>query len=291
MVANRAIDTFIYNTQFLIDEEFGLEALAKYFHDLYLIESGATPKELGYKNKISDNVSIICGEFVDQYTNSNNIKHGSIAKINLSGVMRMDSGLCNMGIQELSDSLHQLDSNQNVKGFLFSVHSGGGEATSGIHLYNTIKDLSKPSVAHTHTMASAAYLAMLPVNEMIAQSTMSRIGSIGAMVSIDKKLIDYYKNNIQDIYSSKSTNKNSEIRSFLESGDTSKIVKSLDKTVSEFHSKVLAHRTLPDATKEDTLTGHLFDAHTAKSRGLIDSIGGQNYAIKRLNHYINLSKH
>lgn len=289
MNSNRKIDALIFGGEFLIDLDFGIRSLLKYAHDLSLVESGVSIKDLGYKSDPQSAISVIDQNGKVQYGTKGEIQQGSIAKIPVSGVMQMDGGMCSSGIKDLADFIQQLDANPNIAGFLFDVNTGGGESTAGIHLYNTVKDLTKPSVAQFHTMASAGYMAMLPTKEKIALSPMSRVGSIGALISIDKQFLDWYKNNIQDIYSTKSPDKNSEFNALL-NGDHSKLVNSLDKMVSDFHDMVLAHRSLNPQMQDSTLKGGTFTAKDGKHRGLIDSIGSEAYAKKRLNFYIKNSK-
>lgn len=289
MVTNRKVETLLFGGEFLIDLEFGHKSLLKYFNDLSLVESGVSVKDLGYKNDAQSAIAIIDQTGRIQYGTKGAIESGSIAKIPIHGVMQMNGGMSQMGISDIAQIIQDLDSNPNIAGFKFDVNTGGGEATAGIHLYNTVKDLNKPSVAQFHTMASAGYLGMLPVKEMVALSSTSKAGSIGAMISLDKKFIDWYKENIQAVYSSKSPEKNSDFNSLL-NGDYSKIITSLDKMVGEFHAKVVMHRGLNPDYKEQTLKGDTFYAKEAKTRGLIDSIGTEAYATKRLNFYIKNSK-
>jgi ClpP class serine protease len=286
MVSNRKVDALLFGGKFLIDIEFGFSALTKYFNDLELVQSGISLKDLGYKNDISMAISIISPNGKTDPVNKSSFEPGSHSKISLSGVMQMDGGMSSVGIAQLAEMIQNLDAHPNIAGHKFDVNTGGGEAVAGIHLYNTVKDLKKPSVAQVHTCASAGYLAMLPVNEIVALSTMSRIGSIGAMISMDKKFIDWYKENIDDIYSNLSPEKNDALNSYL-NGDKTKLVNSLDSLVQDFHEKVMKHRRLNPENKKETLKGNTFYSKEAKSRGLIDSIGTEAYATKRLNFYIN----
>lgn len=289
MLSNRKIDAIILGSEFLIDFDYGIQALNKYLHELSLVEAGVSLKDLGYSNDPMMNISII---------NSNGsvsrpkdgIASDAIARITLNSVLRMEDGLSSAGMRSMGEKINELKANPNIQGFLFDVNSGGGEATAGIHLYNIVKELNKPSVAIAHMMASATYLAMLPVTEMVALSTISKIGSIGTMMSIDKKMIEEFKANYIDIYASKSPNKNEEARQFIDSGDISKFVTWLDKVNNEFHAKVLAYRDLNPDTKTESLSGRLFLAKEAKANGLIDSIGTEDYAMRRLKGYIKTKK-
>ncbi|MCB0636447.1 MAG: S49 family peptidase, partial [Lewinella sp.] len=87
----------------------------------------------------------------------------------------------------------------------------------------------------------------------------------------------------EDIYASKSTNKNAAFRAFLQ-GNLSLLRNELEATNEEFLNAVMEYRALKgsERTIEHTLSGAMFDAKTARRRGLVDGIGGMDYAIKRL---------
>ena len=143
-----------------------------------------------------------------------------------------------------------------------------------------MSDSRKPIVVYADLLASAAVDGTLPAAEIIASGNSSQIGSIGVFCSINKKMVKYYQENVEDIYSSTSTKKNEAIRAYLK-GDNSLILREVDKAASIFHAEVKKYR--PQAAKHaDVLEGDLFFAKDAKTRGLIDGIGTSRYALKRL---------
>lgn len=284
MIQNRNIDLLLTRAQFLIDFDFGLKILGKYIHDISMVEAGATPKDLGYNNNPQARTVFYSpdGRITPRVKEA-----GSIAKITISGLMTQEDQLCAPGMRSMAEMIQDIDANPDVAGIKFDVNSGGGEVTAAVHLYNTVKDLTKPSVAQVHTMASGAYLGLLPVDEIIALSSFSQIGSIGVVSIIDLEFVNWYKENMEEIYSSKSPEKNDAVRAYL-NGDRSKMIKGLDKLADEFHSKVVLHRELNPDYKAETLKGNTWLAKEAKTRGLIDSIGTEAYATKRLFNYIKL---
>lgn len=208
---------------------------------------------------------------------------GSIVKLQLNDYMAVNDGLCTMGIQSLANNLLFYKDNTNISGAILEVNSGGGEAMAGQIMYNAVKDFKKPVVALVHSAGSAAYLAISGATEIVASGELSRLGSIGALVSLDRKFIATYKDRFEEIYSDLSGDKNAGIRSYIETGDSSLIKQSLNETVLAFQSIVLAHRDVKK--KDETLRGGMFQARDAKSRGLVDIIGTEELAIKRLKNY------
>lgn len=208
---------------------------------------------------------------------------GSIIKLYLNDYMAVNDGLCTLGIQSLANNLLSYRDNPNISGALLEVNSGGGEAMAGQIMYNAIKDFKKPVIAIVHNAGSAAYLAIAGVKEIIASGELSRVGSIGALISMDKKFIETYKGRFEDIYSDLSPDKNAGIRTYIETGDSSILKGSLNETVKAFQSIVLSNRQIKKS--EETLKGAMFQARDAKSRGLIDMIGTEQDALKRLQTY------
>lgn len=284
---NRKIRELIISGQFLIDEEMGLTALQKYLHDLELVEAGLSLKDLGYTADRLNAISIDEPSGRRFFLGDARIPAGSISRTKIDGVMMMKGGLCSMGIEEVCEELYQLDNDPNIRAHKLIMNTPGGEATAAAEMYNVVKDLKKPSVALVHLSASAGYFGILPAKEIIALSDMSRIGSIGALTSIDKKFAAAYKERYEEIYSSKSPDKNEAQRAYQNNGDSSIIVRELDKLVDIFQAKVVMHRELNPDFKSETLKGKVFTAREAKTRGLIDLIGSETLANKRLQSFIN----
>lgn len=208
---------------------------------------------------------------------------GSIVKLFLNDYMSVNGGLCSMGVQELADNLLYYKDNPNIEGAILEVNSGGGEAMAGQIMFNAIRDFRKPVIAYVHTAGSAAYLSIAGVKEIIASGELSKVGSIGAFVSLDKKFLSAYKDRFDDIYSDLSSDKNSAVRTYIETGDTTGIKSMLNESVLAFQNIVESNRTI--RKKDETLRGGLFLAKDAKGRGLIDMIGSEQLAIKRLKTY------
>lgn len=213
----------------------------------------------------------------------------SILKLQLNGYMAVaDQPMCMMspylGVQTFANTLLSFKNQDSISGAIIEINSGGGEATAGQVLYNAIKDFGKPVVAYAHNAGSAAYMGILSCKEIIASGEMARFGSIGAYISLDKGFIAFYKEYFEDIYSDLSPEKNEEFRAYLESNDTTLFKNSLNETVLSFHSLVKQNRDL--GFPESTLKGKMFKASDAKRRGLIDMIGSEALAIKRLKTYI-----
>jgi len=211
------------------------------------------------------------------------IPSGSLVKIHLNDYMSVRRGLCTMGVQDLANNLLFYRDAPNVSGAIIEVNSGGGEAMAGQIMYNAVRDFGKPVVAFVHSAGSAAYLAISGAKEIVASGPLSKLGSIGALVSLDRKFIAAYKERFEDIYSDLSGDKNGAFREYIETGDSTGIKLMLNDTVEAFHGMVEQFRDIKD--RKVTLRGGMFGAEEAKRRGLADIIGPESLAIKRLKKY------
>ena len=129
-------------------------------------------------------------------------------------------------------------------------------------------------------------MAIAASDEVIAASEQSRAGGIGTFISFDRTKLEEYKTKMMDIYSDASPGKNADFREALE-GDYSGLKATVNKMTDQFHAFVQSKRPLSGSEKRiaETLSGTMFFAKDAKSRGLIDSIGSMEATIKRANFW------
>jgi len=228
-------------------------------------------------------------------TNLTDVPANSIAVVSYSGVMMVNDGWCSSGVKSFDKRVRALYESSAVRGILFEMDTGGGQADAGDIMFNTLADKNKPVVIHTTMMASAGINGGLQATEIIAAAPSTKIGSIGVMATLSKKgLAELAEDNPEGehtIYSRTSPNKNKELRQAIQ-GNFIPYEDFITKIDASFMEKVRKNRDLKGSAErqEHTLSGELFLAKEAKSRGLIDGIGSRNYALRRLNSHINFSK-
>jgi ClpP class serine protease len=296
-ITNRDIDEFILYGEFHIEASFAQAALSNYNEELRLRNAGVKYKELGVEERKAAQApsAVLYSEgkvFSFQNINlsdKNAVPQGSFAHLKLTGVMRAQGGMSTRGIDSLINDLQSAFQNDHISGILLECNTGGGEAIAGTMLQSALTDAPKPVVAYCHQLASAGIAGTLPVDEIIASSNMARFGSIGTLVSVNKKFLEKYKATTSDVYASQSTEKNAAFRAIL-AGDNAVLQSELDKSNSIFLQEVQTHRNLRGnaATVAHTLSGAMFDAQEAKKRGLIDGVGSTQYALKRLAAHVRL---
>ena len=277
-----------------IDFDLGMQCLGEYLHEIDMAESGIKLKDFAAEREknclrilsSSDNhISELSRRDVEE------IAPGSIAKLELSGVMRLHDGMSSMGTKSLEREINYAKSNPNVDGLLIEVSSGGGESVAGNHLHTVIKNFGKPVVAAVHYAGSAAYKSIVKADEIIGIGELSSVGSIGTMFSINKKMLEYIKNNFVELYSDLSPQKNKAFRDLL-NDDTSGIKDDINRVAKIFQDTVVEGRKLNPDSKltKDTLEGAMFLAQDAKKRNLLDQVGSMDLAISRLRSHISYKR-
>ena len=289
---NRDIENFILTSEYMeMDFDYGMHQLNIYLQDLLFLSAGGKYKDLGISERRKEAgprlISFNDGAYGtvnnwDMY--EGNTPKGSIALLKLSGVMRTQSGLSSPGMDRLADNLRMAYANENIAGVIIETFSGGGESSAGNLAKSAIQERNKPVIGLATMAASAAYRALSGADEIIAVGDQAEFGSIGTMITLDKKAIDKFRERFMDIYGEDAPNKNGDFRAAL-GGDYSKLQKRVSDLTRAFHDEIKRDRPLRggnDMIKE-TLSGSMFAAMEAKKRGLIDAIGNLPYAIKRIN--------
>lgn len=217
-----------------------------------------------------------------------NARAGQFAHLKLNGAMQQEDFLSTQGIQTLAAQIRQADATPNIDGILIEANTGGGELLAGQTLRNAIKDAKKPVLVYAHYLASAGIWGTLFADHIMAAGKGSEFGSIGVFTQINKEFLGYYKERVMAVYSRKSPNKNKDFRSLLD-GDASVLEDSVTQADEIFMADVRRNRPLAGDI-EGTLSGSMFYADEAKSRGLVDSIGTFADAVAQLGRMVRAQK-
>lgn len=293
---NPAIEAILANSELAIEYQFGIQCLNRYLSDLALLAHGADYKALGISERREASLPFVITEqgatIQDRALiyNSSLTPPGSTAVIRISGFMQTESSGGSSGVRGMrgvADDLRAAYANPNISGILLDVNSGGGEIMSMEVVTSALAARNKPVISHVTFAASAAYGSVAATDEIIALSDFSKVGSVGAVISLNKFALQEYADEYLDFYGQNAPNKNAEFRAAL-AGDFSGIQVIVDEATDRFQSKVRALRALRGSDQKitDTLSGNVFSGPEAKRRGLIDGIGGLEYALKRLESWV-----
>lgn len=230
---------------------------------------------------------------------------GSIAIIPLTGTMLKHGTYCSYGTTEVAKMIEEAAESPKVDGVVLEIDSGGGSVDAIAPMAQAIQNAQskgKPVVACCDLCASAAYYVACYCDEIIASNSISsEFGSIGVMMSFEDYAKAYEKEGIiqHTIYSNLSTHKNAAFEA-ARKGDYSLIkTEELDPLAQNFQEAVKEHRKKLDLAVDGIIAGRMFFARDAQAKGLIDSVGSLNNAVKRtreirrdaaINEYINSKK-
>lgn len=293
---NPAIEAILANSQLAIEYGFGMQCLNQYLTDLSLLAHGATYKDLGIEQRRREaDAYLLTPEGNGKFTlvrdrgllyNTSLTPVNSFAVLPIKGFMQAESSGGSGGVRgmrSVADDLRAAYQNPSISGVLLDINSGGGEVMAMEVLLDALSVRTKPVVAHSLFAASAAYGTAAGTDEIIALSDATRVGSIGAVVSINKTALSGYTEQWMDVYGKNAPNKNREFRA-MQNGDFGPLQSVVDEATDMFQAKVKRMRPLKGSESKisDTLSGDMFTGPEARRRGLIDGIGGLEYAVKRL---------
>jgi ClpP class serine protease len=195
------------------------------------------------------------------------------------------------GVGMLDSQLRAAYANDNIGAVIIDTNSPGGEVTAMQMLVGAVQDRNKPVLGFGRFAASAAYGTLAATDEIIASDKMAQFGSVGAMITLDKTFIEFYKENFLTFYGEDAPNKNAEWRAIL-SGNEGPMQESVNKATKDFQAQVSKQRAITggESYQRHTLSGAMFDAVEARRRGLVDGIGTMNYAISRAMAWMQKSK-
>lgn len=210
-------------------------------------------------------------------SSENGITPHNLQKIALSGPI-LDAASIVAQIDEARE-------NDTIKGVLFSIDSPGGAVAPSVEIAYAIKRLSetKPTVVYAAgIMASGGYYSGIWGNEIIANPG-SMIGSIGViMEGADiSGLMEKVGVKTQVVHAGTYKQVGTFDREWS-AAERAELNKVIDGTYSMFVVDVARARKLDPLRSGEYADAHIFTAFQAKKVGLVDSIGVEFDAKKRV---------
>ncbi len=172
------------------------------------------------------------------------------------------------------DAIHYAEGNPQIKAFLLSIDSFGGDITTGEEVANALKALDKPSVALIRSVgASAAYWAATGADTVFA-SRISDVGSIGVTASY----LDETRKNAQEGYTyvelSSAPHKDAGDPSRpLNATERAAVLSDIKKIHEVFVDEVASNRNLEREKVAGLANGLTYLGMDALEHGLIDKVG------------------
>ena len=206
---------------------------------------------------------------------------GSAAIIPLKGVLMKEDQFCGpVGMQTIGEWIKEAYASSNISAIVLDADTPGGSADGVESLYEIIENKNKPVVTYFDGMlASGGVWVASPSDEIIAATRLSRIGSVGVMLSYTDIQPFYERLGIKfhRVVADTSEEKTKIFEQVLKGNYDLLKKESLNPMDIEFMAHVEKH--LPNSTEEQR-SGKVFFAKDVIGE-LVDSIGNLNHAIER----------
>ena len=226
--------------------------------------------------------------FGNKYEPFKNAEPGSTAVIRISGPIMKYDNCGDPGTKTYAGILSAAERHPHINSVVLIADSPGGTVDGTQELAEYVKGFSKPVVTLVDGMAaSAMYWIGSSSREIIAINQTATVGSIGTMIAFADMQPKLEKEGVKFHYitADASEDKNKE---FLEArkGNYALLKEKLNAINDVFLAAVKANRSGKiDTSKENVLSGKTYLADDALKFGLIDSIGGLDYAVERAQSY------
>lgn len=217
----------------------------------------------------------------DQY----DLANGS-AEPNSVAYIPIQNEILSWRTEQIMQLIDLANADPNIVSILFDINTPGGMVTFTDLAAAKIKNSPKPTVGYVRNMiASAGMWIGSAMDYRIASGPLDRAGSIGTMARVmdmtrmyrDKLGID-----VQDVYASKSTDKNGWYRAFFnqdlsEEERQQLLIEDLNFVNDHFHQAII--NNLGIASDSEVLTGKMYYAEKAAELGLLNDIQSFEYAV------------
>lgn len=184
-------------------------------------------------------------------------------------------------VENVKQQLKEADESPAVKAILLDIDSGGGNVVASREMMRAVRDTEKPVVAWIGEVgASGAYYVASGADDIVADEN-SLTGSIGVVMFIQHyyELFDEIGINVTVLKSGDSKDIGSPFRPITKE-EEEKLQDIIEKVYTSFVNDVAANRGLDPGYVRNVSQGDIFLGVDAKDIGLVDELGGFDYALE-----------
>ncbi|WP_299755267.1 S49 family peptidase [uncultured Pontibacter sp.] len=238
-------------------------------------------RELAHsQEKVTSFVSAISmqGGKPSQFSSFDDAPAGSVAVINLDGVMMREDSCFYYGTETLAAATKAAFEHPNIVALVKVVNTGGG-TVDGTEAYAQVYGSSpKPTVTYVKgMMCSAGAWVGLKGKHVMLEGRTTMVGSIGTQIELRKYKNDQMESHL--IRATESKDKNEVYQQALKGNYEPIITKLLDPLNSVFLQQVKEVRGEKLNMEKNPLTGEVYVGQEIIDRGLADSFGTLDDAI------------
>lgn len=210
---------------------------------------------------------------------------GSIGVVSIIGPMFKYGNWWFWGADELVAMLEAFDANPNIIGTILKIDTGGGSVKAVAPFMDFFKRKTKPVVSLADTSASAGLWVQSGTDYSFAENNITaQFGSVGVMAHL-MSYKEWYKSlGIEEhiINSTYSEDKNKSFELALKGKYEAIREEHLDPLAIKFQNDLKTNLPKLDLNVPGIITGKMFYAEAALEHGLIDAIGNEQQAIKKV---------
>ena len=186
-----------------------------------------------------------------------------------------------VGSTTLIEALRKADKDPKVLAVVLRIDSPGGSAVASDLIWRQINHMHKPVIASmANVAASGGYYIAAPARRIIAQpqTITGSIGVIGGKAVLSK-LLDKVGLSVEVISRGKNSGILSSTAPFTPE-ERQAWMRVMEETYAQFVAKVAEGRKMPRAKVEELAQGRVYTGKMALDKGLIDSLGTLQDAIR-----------
>jgi protease-4 len=224
-------------------------------------------------------------EMKDYIRSRNSDYSAPIALIEASGEIRdgkadnsLFGSVSGIASDDLSEAIDQATKDKAIKAIVLRVDSPGGSVSASDQILHAVKKAQaagkKVVVSMGSVAASGGYYISLSADKIVAQPA-TLTGSIGVLtgkVSVDKSLA-LAGVSAENVSVGKNTLMDSPLQPYTDE-QWAAVNREVDTIYADFTQKVAAGRKLPLAQVQDVARGRVWTGADAKTKGLVDELGG-----------------
>ncbi len=222
--------------------------------------------------------------FVPPTKNGQEVPEGSVAVVNVEGILMPKGDICIDGAEDIVNALSAIDRNPNFDATVVYWNGPGGAVSSIPPFVQFGLQKTKPIVSIYEQACSAHAFAMYPISDYIyaANDISATIGSHGVVYSMkdNSEFLKQQGLKVIEIYPDESEDKNLALRLALK-GEFEMIKQEMLSPMAQRAQKIVTD--FRPNVKQDVpgvLTGKTFFAPQAIENGLADAIGTKADAVR-----------
>ena len=202
-----------------------------------------------------------------------------------------ENGILDDGVSESSEIINYLDkanNDHNIKAIILEINSPGGSALASKEIVDKVKTINKPVIAWIRTVGASGAYWVASASDVIIADELSITGSIGVIGSYleYEGLMKKYGVTYERLVTGKYKDMGTPFKELTQ--EERDLLKKKLNMIHNIFSKDVSNNRKKDLSSYST--GEFFLGLEAKEIGLVDYLGGREFAINMSKELAHISK-